>query len=103
MPTPDLDAILAEGRAAIADAADLEALREAEQAHLSRRSPLGEVQRSLGGLDADARRALGQRVERAGPIAEAQFDNKRHRDNSRSRLSSSCRRHGLSRWPFFRP
>jgi phenylalanyl-tRNA synthetase alpha chain len=71
MPTPDLDAILAEGRAAIADAADLEALREAEQAHLSRRSPLGEVQRSLGGLDADARRTLGQRVNQARTALEA--------------------------------
>jgi phenylalanyl-tRNA synthetase alpha chain len=65
MPTPDLDAIVAAGRRAIAAAADLEALREAEQAHLSRRSPLGEVQRSLGGLDADARRRLGQRVNQA--------------------------------------
>ena len=36
-------------------------------------------------------------------IVAAKFDNKRHRDNSRSRLSSSCRHHGLSRWPFFRP
>jgi phenylalanyl-tRNA synthetase alpha chain len=73
MPTPDLDAILETARAAIADAADLEALREAEQAHLSRRSPLGEVQRSLGGLDADARRTLGQRVNQARATLEAEL------------------------------
>jgi len=73
MPTPDLDAIVAAGRRAIADAADLEALREAEQAHLARRSPLGEVQRSLGGLDADARRALGQRVNQARAALEAEL------------------------------
>jgi phenylalanyl-tRNA synthetase alpha chain len=73
MPTPDLDAVLAAGRGAIAGAADLEALREAEQAHLSRRSPLGEVQRSLGGLDADARRALGQRVNQARSTLEAEL------------------------------
>jgi phenylalanyl-tRNA synthetase alpha chain len=73
MPDPDLDAIVAAGRRAIADAADLEALREAEQAHLSRRSPLGEVQRSLGGLDPDARRALGQRVNQARATLEAEL------------------------------
>jgi phenylalanyl-tRNA synthetase alpha chain len=73
MPTPDLDAVLDAGRRAITGAADLEALREAEQAHLSRRSPLGEVQRSLGGLDADARRALGQRVNQARSTLEAEL------------------------------
>ena len=73
MPTPDLDAIVAAGRRAIAGAADLEALREAEQAHLARRSPLGEVQRSLGGLDADTRRALGQRVNQARATLEAEL------------------------------
>jgi phenylalanyl-tRNA synthetase alpha chain len=73
MPTPDLDAIVAAGRRAIAAAADLEALRQAEQAHLARRSPLGEVQRSLGGLDADARRALGQRVNQARATLEAEL------------------------------
>jgi phenylalanyl-tRNA synthetase alpha chain len=71
MPTPDLDAVLAAGRRAIAAADDLQALREAEQAHLARRSPLGEVQRSLGGLGADARRALGQRVNQARAVLEA--------------------------------
>jgi phenylalanyl-tRNA synthetase alpha chain len=73
MPTPDLDAVLDAGRRAITGAADLEALREAEQAHLSRRSPLGEVQRSLGGLDADARRALGRRVNQARSTLAAEL------------------------------
>jgi phenylalanyl-tRNA synthetase alpha chain len=64
-PDADLDTIVRAGRKALAAAADLDALREAEQAHLSRRSPLGELQRSLGGLDPDARRSLGQRVNAA--------------------------------------
>src|SRR5713101_45055 len=38
-----------------------------------------------------------------GTIVEPMFDNKQHRDNSRSRLSSSCRHQGLSRWLFSRP
>jgi phenylalanyl-tRNA synthetase alpha chain len=65
MPIPDLDAVVAAGRTAIAEAADLDALREAEQAHLARRSPLGEAQRALGGLDPEQRRTLGQRVNQA--------------------------------------
>jgi phenylalanyl-tRNA synthetase alpha chain len=73
MPTPDLDAIVAAGRRAIAEAADLDALHEAEQAHLARRSALGEVQRSLGGLDAETRRALGQRVNQARSALQAEL------------------------------
>ncbi len=65
LDAPDLDAVVAAGRAAIGKAGDLDALREAEQQHLSRRSPLGEVQRTLGTLPPAARRVLGQRVNRA--------------------------------------
>jgi phenylalanyl-tRNA synthetase alpha chain len=68
MPTtadPDLDALVAAGRAALTGAGDLDELRAAEQAHLSRRSPLGEIQRGLGALDPDTRRELGQRVNQA--------------------------------------
>jgi phenylalanyl-tRNA synthetase alpha chain len=73
MPTPDLDALVADGRKAIAEAGDLEALREAEQAHLARRSPLGEVQRGLGGLDEAARRDLGHRVNQARAALQAEL------------------------------
>ncbi len=68
---PDLDAVVAAGRAAIAAAGDLDALREAEQRHLSRRSPLGEAQRALGSLAPEARRALGQRVNQARAALQA--------------------------------
>ncbi len=61
----DLDTVVAAGRAAIAAAGDLDALHQAEQAHLARRSPLGDAQRGLGRLDPDARRQLGQRVNQA--------------------------------------
>ena len=73
MPTPDLDAVVAAGRRAIADAPDLDALREAEQAHLARRSALGEVQRSLGGLDEAARRDLGRQVNQARTTLQAEL------------------------------
>jgi phenylalanyl-tRNA synthetase alpha chain len=73
MPTPDLDAVVAAGRQAIAGAAGLEELREAEQAHLAKRSALGEVQRSLGGLDEAARRELGRRVNQARTTLQAEL------------------------------
>jgi phenylalanyl-tRNA synthetase alpha chain len=73
LPTPDLDAVVAAGRQAIADATDLDSLRQAEQAHLARRSPLGEVQRSLGGLDEAARRDLGRRVNQARSALQAEL------------------------------
>jgi phenylalanyl-tRNA synthetase alpha chain len=74
---PDLEAVVAAGRAAIAAAGDLDALREAEQQHLSRRSPLGEVQRQLGSLDPDARRALGQLVNQARAALQAALAERR--------------------------
>jgi phenylalanyl-tRNA synthetase alpha chain len=87
MPTPDLDAVVAAGRRAIADATDLDALREAEHAHLSRRSALGEVQRSLGGLGEAARRDLGRAVNQARTTLQAELAARRaeleaHRDQA---------------------
>jgi phenylalanyl-tRNA synthetase alpha chain len=73
MPTPDLDEVVAAGRRAIADADDLDTLREAEQAHLAKRSPLGEVQRSLGRLDEQARRDLGRLVNQARTTLQAEL------------------------------
>jgi phenylalanyl-tRNA synthetase alpha chain len=73
MPTPDLDAVVDAGRKAIAAAADLDELREAEQAHLAKRSALGEVQRSLGGLDEATRRDLGRRVNQARTTLQAEL------------------------------
>src|SRR6266498_2759264 len=80
MPTtaePDLDVLVEAGRTALAGARDLDELRAAEQAHLSRRSPLGEVQRGLGALDPDARRELGRRVNQARSELQAALEARR--------------------------
>jgi phenylalanyl-tRNA synthetase alpha chain len=77
MQTQDLDALVAAGRRAIAEADDLDALRQAEQAHLARRSALGEVQRSLGRLDQEARRELGHRVNQARAALQAELEARR--------------------------
>jgi phenylalanyl-tRNA synthetase alpha chain len=57
-----LEQELARGRDLIGAAGTLEALEEAKGAVLGRKSRLNEVQRSLGSLEPDARRALGQKT-----------------------------------------
>jgi phenylalanyl-tRNA synthetase alpha chain len=74
---PDLDAHLAAGTAALEAATDLDALDRAEQAHLGRRSAIGEVQRSLGGLDADTRRQIGARLNAARATLKALAERRR--------------------------
>jgi phenylalanyl-tRNA synthetase alpha chain len=77
MPDPDLEALRNAGLEAFTAAADLDALREAEQAHLGKRSPLGQVQRSLGALDPDTRRSLGERVNALRAALKAGLDARR--------------------------
>jgi phenylalanyl-tRNA synthetase alpha chain len=57
-----LDEEIARGRERIAAAGSLDALEDAKVAAVGRKSPLNEVQRSLGSLDPDARRELGRRT-----------------------------------------
>jgi phenylalanyl-tRNA synthetase alpha chain len=76
-PDHDLDALVAAGLAAFTAATDLDAIRAAEQAHLGKRAPLGEVQRSLGKLDEEQRRALGQRVNEARTALREAHDRRR--------------------------
>jgi len=65
-PSPQqIQAHVAEGTAALGAAADLDALDQAEQAHLGKRSAVGSIQRSLGGLDPDARRQIGVQLNAA--------------------------------------
>lgn len=54
----------------LAAAADLEAFRAAEVDVLGRRSPLVELRKSLAGLDAEARRTVGQALNEAKAAVE---------------------------------
>jgi phenylalanyl-tRNA synthetase alpha chain len=74
---PDLDAIVRAGADAIAAAGDLDELREVEQRHLARRSPLGEAQRALGAMDPERRREHGQRVNQARAALSAALSSRR--------------------------
>ncbi len=61
----------AEALAAIASAASLDALRDAESAAIGKRAPLIELRRALGGLDADGKRTVGQALNEARSAVEA--------------------------------
>ncbi|HTX63360.1 MAG TPA: phenylalanine--tRNA ligase subunit alpha [Acidimicrobiales bacterium] len=61
----ELPSILEAGRRELAEAADPDGLRTAEQSILGKRSPLGRLRASLGGLEPAERPAAGQRIERA--------------------------------------
>jgi phenylalanyl-tRNA synthetase alpha chain len=65
MDTSEIERIEREGSAALEGAATLAALRDAESAVLGKRSPLAGVSATLGGLDAEGRRTMGQAVNAA--------------------------------------
>ncbi|MDQ1374464.1 MAG: phenylalanyl-tRNA synthetase alpha chain, partial [Actinomycetota bacterium] len=65
MDVAEIERIEREGRAALEGAPSLHALREIEPTVLGKRSALAGVSATLGGLDPDARRILGQAINAA--------------------------------------
>ncbi|MBW3604993.1 MAG: phenylalanine--tRNA ligase subunit alpha [Actinobacteria bacterium] len=61
----DVASAVSAAREAIAEATSLDALDQVRSSHLGKRSVLAAVQRTLGGLSADARRALGAAINAA--------------------------------------
>ena len=78
-PTSELSSLADEALRAIRGAADLEALRAAEQAHLSRRSPLGQFGRRLGELDPEERRRLGLELNQVRATLQQELAARRER------------------------
>jgi phenylalanyl-tRNA synthetase alpha chain len=69
----DVRAAVDAAREALAAAADLDELAEIRTTHMGKRSPLALLQRTLGGLDPDARRELGAAINAARrELAEAE-------------------------------
>jgi phenylalanyl-tRNA synthetase alpha chain len=62
---PDLGALVARAESAVAGAESTEALHEVELELLGKRGALARAQRSLGGLDPEARRTAGQEIQAA--------------------------------------
>ena len=61
----EVDAMRAEALAAIAAAADIDALKQVRLAHAGDRSPLGLANREIGALPPQARKDAGIRVGQA--------------------------------------
>jgi phenylalanyl-tRNA synthetase alpha chain len=76
---PDLSAAVAEGRAAIERAADLEALAAAHTAHLGNRSAVALARRSIGELPGPQRAAAGKAVNEALAALTAAYQARRER------------------------
>ena len=69
--TPDLDQHLAEAATAVAAAGDLDALRTVDSELLGKQSVVTEARKTLGGLDEDERKAVGQRLNEVRAEIEA--------------------------------
>jgi len=71
MPGPDLDALLAEARAAVGAAPSLQALTEVRASYLGKKGSVSGQLRQLGKLPAEERAAAGARVNDAKRAIEA--------------------------------
>jgi phenylalanyl-tRNA synthetase alpha chain len=75
--TTDIDRIEADASTRIAEATTLDELRALDPELLGKRSPLAAVKATLGGLDPDERRTVGQAVNRVRAAIQAALDAKR--------------------------
>jgi phenylalanyl-tRNA synthetase alpha chain len=73
----DFDAIAGDGERAIAGASSTEALSEVETQYLGKRSALTRAHRSLGGLDPEARKEAGRRLNEVRSRLESQLEARR--------------------------
>ena len=76
-PQPDIEALVAEAGAAIAEAGSVEEIREVAVAVTGKKSPLARAQRSLGSLDEEARRELGRRINEGRAAVEDLLERRR--------------------------
>jgi phenylalanyl-tRNA synthetase alpha chain len=74
--TTDIDRIEADASTRIAEATTLDELRALDPELLGKRSPLAAVKATLGGLDPDQRRTVGQAVNRVRAAIQAALDAK---------------------------
>lgn len=83
----DLDAVRAQGIAALEAAQSLDELNEAKAVVFGKKSALSALQRELGGLQQDARRELGQRVNALREaLAAAESERRRVLTEERDRV-----------------
>ncbi|MFO8076497.1 MAG: phenylalanine--tRNA ligase subunit alpha [Egibacteraceae bacterium] len=87
MSAEEIDRIRDEALTALRAAATLEELDEARTRRLGKRSALAELQRTLGGLEPEARRELGAAINAVrGELAEAEAARRRELEEERDRV-----------------
>ncbi len=73
----DVDALVEQATAAIASASSTEAIRQVAASVSGKKSPLAVASRSLGRLDPDVRRQLGQQLHEARTTVERLLEQRR--------------------------
>lgn len=73
----DIDALVREARSSIEGARSTEDIRQVTARVSGKKSPLAEAHRSLGGLDAEARKELGRRLHEARRTIEELVERRR--------------------------
>jgi phenylalanyl-tRNA synthetase alpha chain len=73
----DIDALVREARSSIEGARSTEDIRQVTARVSGKKSPLAEAHRSLGGLDAEARKELGRRLHEARSTIEELVERRR--------------------------
>ncbi len=73
----DIDGIAGDGERAIAGASSTDALSQVETQYLGKRSALTRAHRTLGGLDPEARKEAGRRLNEVRSRLEAQMEARR--------------------------
>ena len=74
---PDIEALVAEAEEAIAGARTTEDIQQVATQVAGKKSPLSEANRSLGRLDPEARKQLGQRLHEARAIIDDRLERRR--------------------------
>jgi phenylalanyl-tRNA synthetase alpha chain len=73
----DVDALLDQARSAVAEAQTTEEIRQVAASVSGKKSPLAQASRSLGALDPEARKELGQRLHAARSTIEELIERRR--------------------------
>ena len=73
----DVESLVGDARAAIAEASTTEEIRQATTAVSGKKSPLAEAHRALGGLDPEARKELGRRLHEARMTIDELIEHRR--------------------------
>ncbi len=75
--TLDVDGLVEQARAAVAAATTTEEIREVIASVAGKKSPIAQAGRSLGGLEPDARKELGQKLHAARAVIEQLVEERR--------------------------